>query len=215
MIDAAPTPARALGIDVGAERLHCVVLEADGRIADARILRADDLDGLRSLAAGASVTAIDAPAAPSTAPHAGDVSLSPKFRPARCAEIELGRLRRIWVPWVTPVSGPFPAWMLVGFTLFDALQDRPNVVETYPHAVFRTLAAGPVRPKRAADGIAARVALLEAAGVRESRLGMWSHDSLDAVAAAVTARGVLDGSAVGVTCGHDGSAIWLPEVRQA
>lgn len=105
--------------------------------------------------------------------------------------------------------------MAVGFTLFDAVRERPNVVETYPHAVFRTLAAGPVGPKRAADGIAARVALLEAAGVREPRLGMWSHDSLDAIAAAVAALGVLDGSAVGVTCGHDGSAIWLPEVRHA
>jgi predicted nuclease with RNAse H fold len=215
MIEAAGAQTRALGIDVGAERLHCVVLEAGGRIVDARVLRADDLDGVRALAATVSATAIDAPAAPSTAPHASDASLSAKFRPARCAEIGLGRLRRVWVPWVTPVAGPFPAWMAVGFTLFDAVRERPNVVETYPHAVFRTLAAGPVRPKRAADGIAARVALLEAAGVREPRLGMWSHDSLDAIAAAVAALGVLDGSAVGVTCGHDGSAIWLPEVRQA
>ena len=214
MTETAPAPTRALGIDVGAERLHCVVLEAGGRIVDARVLHADDLNGVLALAAGASATAIDAPAAPSTAPHAGDASLSTKFQPARCAEIALGRVRRIWVPWVTPIAGPFPTWMQVGFTLFDALRERPNVVETYPHAVFRTLAAGPVRPKRAADGIAARVALLEAAGVREPRLVMWSHDGLDAVAAAVTALGLLDGSAVGVTCGHDGSAIWLPGDRQ-
>jgi predicted nuclease with RNAse H fold len=215
MIEPTPAEPRALGIDVGAERLHCVVLGAGGRVVEARVLRADDLEGVRSLAATVMAIAIDAPAAPSTAPHASDASLSAKFRPARCAEIGLGRLRRLWVPWVTPVAGPFPAWMAVGFTLFEALRERPNVVETYPHAVFRTLAAGPVRPKRAADGIAARVALLEAAGVREPRLGMWSHDGLDAVAAAVAARGVLDSSSIGVTCGHDGSAIWLPEVRQA
>jgi hypothetical protein len=158
----------------------------------------------------APAVAIDAPSAPSTAPHLGDDTLSPKFSTARCAEIALGRNRRIWVPWVTPVTGPFPTWMQVGFTVFEALAGRPNVVETFPHAVFRTLAAGPLRPKRAADGISARVALLKTAGVLEPRLSMWGHDGLDAVAAAVTARGLTDRTAVSVTCGHDDSAIWLP-----
>lgn len=79
MIEGAGAQTRALGIDVGAERLHCVVLEAGGRIVDARVLRADDLDGVCALAATVSATAVDAPAAPSTAPHASDASLSAKF----------------------------------------------------------------------------------------------------------------------------------------
>ena len=211
----ADSDSRALGIDVGADRLHCVVLDAGGQIVDARVLEATDLVGLCMLADGAAVVAIDAPAAPSTAPHVADDTLSPKFRMARCAEIALGRTRRIWVPWVTPVARPFPTWMQVGFAVFEALAGRPNVVETYPHAVFRTLAAGPVRPKRAADGIAARVSLVETAGVLEPRLSMWGHDGLDAIAAAITARGLTDDTAVAVTCGHDGSAIWLPVAAAA
>lgn len=39
---------------------------------------------------------------------------------------------------------------------------------------------------------------------------MWSHDGVDALMAAETARGVESGSSEAVTCGHDGSAIWVP-----
>jgi predicted nuclease with RNAse H fold len=47
--------------------------------------------------------------------------------------------------------------------------------------------------------------------VTEARLEMWSHDGLDALLAALTAARCAEGVAVEVTCGHDGSAIWLPE----
>ncbi len=39
---------------------------------------------------------------------------------------------------------------------------------------------------------------------------MWSHDSLDALMAALIARDRTEGRAEMVTCGHDESAIWLP-----
>jgi predicted nuclease with RNAse H fold len=100
--------------------------------------------------------------------------------------------------------------MLVGFRLFAALEGHPDVVETYPHAVFRTLVGGPIAPKLTPEGRARRVTLLRAAGLRAPDLAASGHDALDAAAAALVALGVVDGSAVGVTCGHDGSAIWLP-----
>ena len=47
-----------------------------GTYAGVEELYVDDLDGVLSLAATVSAIAIDAPAAPSTAPHVGDASLS-------------------------------------------------------------------------------------------------------------------------------------------
>jgi hypothetical protein len=40
---------------------------------------------------------------------------------------------------------------------------------------------------------------------------MWSHDGLDALVAALIALRKADGTGLEVTCGHDSSAIWLPE----
>ena len=52
--------------------------------------------------------------------------------------------------------------------------------------------------------------LLQNRGVAIEGLEMWSHDSLDALLAALVAHDVAQGTAVKVGCGHDASAIWLP-----
>jgi predicted nuclease with RNAse H fold len=195
---------RFVGIDVGARRLHAVALDEGHRVLGAEAFAAGALDELRDWVGDADRVAIDAPDALSTEPHAGDETLSRKFRPARCGEIELGRRCGIWVSWVTPSGPPAPPWMEVGFALHDTL---PNTVETYPHAGFRTLAGAGTRlpPKSTAPGRAQRHELLRAAGV-ELHAGA-DHHTLDAAVAALAAEPV--------TCGHDGSAIWLPRAPGA
>ena len=190
------------GIDVGARIVHVVTLHP---AVHSYVFPAADLDGAARAVAGAEVIAIDAPAQPSAQPHAREEALSPKFRRARCCEIALGREHGIWVPWVAPPERPADPWMEVGFELFDALGKR--AVEVYPHAAFRMLAGGARLPRKTtAEGRAARIDLLQAAGVDPPDR---SHDSLDAAVAALTARHVADGTALRVTCGHDDSAIWL------
>lgn len=155
--------------------------------------------------------AIDAPSGLSTLVHADDLTLAPKFRVARCGEIALGREVGIWVPWVSPAVGvaELAPWSSVGLALFAACADAGiEAVETFPHAVFRTLNGGArVAAKSKPEGLAERAALLRAAGVDEPTLPLWGHDGLDAAAAAVVAT---DPEARSVTCGHDGSAIWIP-----
>jgi predicted nuclease with RNAse H fold len=203
------------GIDLGQRRVHLAVLDDRLSLAAARIVDVAVVDSLSEVLEKVEVVAIDAPSALSTAPHASDVGLSPKFRSARCAEISLGREHGIWVPWVTPTADrPLPPWMEVGFQVFE-LADRAGVraVEVFPHAGFRALARERIPPKLTAEGLQARADLLAAAGVKIEALPMWSHDSLDACLAALIARDVAAGRAVAATCGHDGSAIWLPEPR--
>jgi predicted nuclease with RNAse H fold len=197
------------GIDVGASRLHCVVLDAAGR-PSAMVCAADDLSRLADAVALAVVVAVDAPAQPSTEPHP---EIPGKFGRARCAEIALGREHGIWVPFVAPAARPAAPWMETGFAVFEALTrpDGPRVVEVYPYGGFRVLAGGARLPKKTSPaGASRRGELLQAAGVAAEGLDRRSHDSLDAAMAAVVARDVAAGAAVRVTCGHDDSAIWLP-----
>ncbi|MBD0280852.1 MAG: DUF429 domain-containing protein [Thermoleophilaceae bacterium] len=205
-----------VGIDVGARTLHCARLDAGGAVLNRAVLRAEDLDALTRWCAGAAAVAIDAPEAASTAPHSNDAGLAPKFRNARCAEIDLGRRHRSWVSWVAPSGPPFPAWMETGFRAFAALRarGRSQLLEVYPHACFRELAGGRrLARKQTAAGRHARTELLAGAGVRLDGLGALSHDDLDALVAALTALDAVRGGARRVTCGHDGSAIWLPGRR--
>ena len=201
-----------VGIDVGASRLHAVALR-DGHLAAAAVLDADAggaVDWVRSLAGAVTRVAIDAPSGLSTGAHAVDGALAPKFRAARCGEIALGRERGVWVPWVSPPAdaADVAGWIVVGLALFEALAEAGvDAVETYPHAVFRSLAGGKVPAKSSAAGLARRAELLRDAGVVEPTLPLWAHDGLDAAAAALVAA---DDDACPVTCGHDGSAIWLP-----
>ena len=199
------------GVDVGGDRLHVVVLDGRRAVVDAFVSDPSEVDAVvdRLSSGGVRRAGVDAPDAGSVAAHATDTTLTPKFRSARCGEIALGRERGIWVSWATPVEPPFARWMEAGFATHGALRARGiETVEVYPHAAFRVLAGGSRPPsKTTAAGLRARVDLLEAADVRGEHLAMWSHDALDAAAAALV---VADEHAVEVTCGHDGSAIWLP-----
>ena len=206
----------AAGIDVATDRVHVVVLDDARRVTEGWVHDPRDAGGLvaRLVEAGVRRAGVDAPDGPSAAAHAGDDTLSAKFRTARCGEIALGRAERIWVSWPTPAAAPFAGWMMSGFALYDAARAAGlAAIEVYPHAVFRTLAGGRIATKTSPAGIAARVSLLEAQGVDGGpHLALWSHDGLDAAAAALVA---LDESARCITCGHDGSAIWLPGYRPA
>ena len=202
-----------VGIDVAAERVHCVRLVRDARVDATEVFAAADLADLRRWLEGARAVAIDAPAQLSTAPHRHDPNVSTKFRTGRCAEIALGREHRSWVPWVTPTVRPTAGWMATGLAVYEALSDGAySVLEVYPHAGFRALAQGsPLPPKRTATGLRTRIGLLASAGVTAEHLPMWSHDGLDALLAALVALQSAAAKAVRVTCGHDDSAIWLPQ----
>ena len=203
-----------VGIDVGASRLHAVALR-DGVVLATAVLDVEPagvVEWVRSLKTAVERVAIDAPSALSTGAHRDDTGLAPKFRAARCGEVALGREHGVWVPWVSPPIGApqVAGWIVAGLALFDALGGAGfDAVETFPHAVFRTLAGAKVPPKSTPAGVARRVELLQAAGVDDVSLPLWGHDGLDAAAAALVAA---DPSARAVTCGHDGSAVWLPGV---
>ncbi len=201
-----------VGIDVGANRLHCVALDTDSRVIDARLFSPADLEDLVSWLNPAESIAIDSPDALSTARHSENQALSPKFRRARCAEIGLGQQRKVWVPWATPWEPPVAGWMQLGFNVFSRLRStHASVVEIYPHAGFLKLHGWKKLPsKSTVEGLVARATLLAEAGVDEARLNMWSHDSLDAALGALVALRFAQGRAESFTCGHDGSAIWLP-----
>jgi predicted nuclease with RNAse H fold len=205
---------RFVGIDVGARTLHCAAVGERGGLVERAALPALDRRALADWCDGAAVIAIDAPETPSRAPHRNRAELSPKFRTARCAEIELGRRHGTWVPWVPPQGPPFPGWMQAGFDAFDSLRrpGAPDVIEVYPFAGFRILAGGRrLAKKQTAAGRAERAALLARAGVTGAAVGDHSHDELDALLAAVVARDHARDAATAATCGHDGSAIWLPD----
>ena len=212
--------ARWLGIDLGASTLHAVVLSAaaDGRgeVEEARTFDSTDLAGVVTLAEGVDAIAIDAPVELSTAPHRADQSLSPKFRTARCGEIALGQQAGIWVPWVTPADpAKVSGWMTVGFATWAALRAAGHEpIEVYPAGVFRVL-NGTVPPKKSRlAGLRARVALLAQHVALPDSVDMWSHDGLDATAAALIARWSRDGRAERIghaapTC--DSSSVWIPD----
>jgi predicted nuclease with RNAse H fold len=202
-----------LGIDVGAKCLHCVAIDDAGRIQSVQLSDPAEAVALVSGYASARVVAVDAPSSLSTRPHLADPNprLSPKFRSARCAEIELNLRHRIAVPWVTPAGPPVPAWMEAGFGVFDAFRGAGvEVIEVYPHAAFRVLCGSRPPRKTTREGTGVRLDALARRGISGDTFPMWSHDGLDALVAAVVARDYANEVAVKATCGHDDSAIWLP-----
>lgn len=197
-----------VGIDVGSKWLHVVVLQQGGKVDTAGVVPPD---GLGPVLDGVTVVAIDAPDRPSAARHRDDASLK-KFRTARCAEIALGRGAGYWVPWVTPPDDEeVSPWMRTGFSVWRACEaagHKPR--EVYPHAIFRRLRGGGDLPAKSThEGVAERARLLASAGIRDRSLPMWSHDGLDAAAAALVAA---DPGAEAKTCADhpDQSGIWLP-----
>lgn len=204
----------AVGIDVGADRIHAVMLDESLTVVDGWVASPFDGEAAARLAALKPTSiAIDGPDGSSAAPYRDDFSLAPKWRTARGCEVELGLQRRIWVSFATP-SGPLTGWMAVAADLFDLARRAGHTpLEVYPHAVFRTLAGRRLPKKTTAAGIDARVAALEGAGVSGRHLALWSHDALDAAAAAVVAAHHGLGWAVAVSCTVDNTTIWLPGQR--
>jgi predicted nuclease with RNAse H fold len=210
--------APSVGIDVGATRLHCVVLNDESRVIETAIFQASQIGTLGDwLNNRGAMVAIDAPAQLSTCPHRDDPLLKPKFAVGRCAEIALAREYGTWVPWVAPTEAPTAGWIAVGLALFEELGARSvEAIEVYPHGAYRELVKPDRLPKKTTvAGVLARVAALRGAGIEEVHLDMWSHDGLDALVAAVVARDRLAGTARRASCGHDESAIWLPAALPA
>jgi len=179
-------------------------------VARAEVVRAAESEQLLGLMKGVEGLAVDSPGAWSTAPHAGDESVAPKFRLGRCGEIALGREYGIWVPWSTPPEPQPGTWMATGIALFETLRAAGHdPVEAYPYGGFRLLAGGRLPKKTRVEGRSARAALLRAAGIEIDGLER-SHDFLDAALVALVARHRSLGTARVATCGHDQSGIWLP-----
>jgi Protein of unknown function (DUF429) len=213
----------SVGVDLGASTIHVVAVHGDRdappSVRDVRTFEAADVDGVVALARGAAAIGIDAPSQLSTANHRDDDSISPKFRVARCGEIALGQEARIWVPWVTPwVATKVPSWMQVGFASWSALRAADHEpLEVYPAGVFRVL-AGSVPPRKTTRaGHDARVRLLARYVELPATTETWSHDTIDALAAALVAHQQAVGLARELR--HDGpgcdpSGIWLPAAPQ-
>jgi predicted nuclease with RNAse H fold len=198
------------GVDVGARRVHTVVIDGRGRVVRAEVVDACEPAAVLHLLREAQGVAVDSPGAWSTAPHAGDETVARKFRLGRCGEIALGREYGIWVPWSTPPEPAPGTWMATGIALFDALRAAGHdPIEAYPYGGFRLLAGGRLPKKTTPEGRAARAELLHSAGVEVNGLEK-SHDFLDAALVALVARQRSLGTARVATCGHDQSGIWLP-----
>jgi predicted nuclease with RNAse H fold len=204
----------ALGVDVGADRVHAVGLDTAGFVGLAEVLDPADRSGFTRLLSAidrSAPVAVDGPPAPSAAPFRDDATVSSKFRLARGCEVELGRRHGIWVSFAT---GPdaLTGWMAVAAQLHgDAAAAGHETLEVYPYAVFHVLNGSRPPRKTTAAGIAARVALLTAAGIRAPAIAMWSHDAVDAAGAALVALHRQRGTAQAVTCAADATSIWLPD----
>jgi predicted nuclease with RNAse H fold len=198
------------GVDVGARRVHAVVINGCGRLVSAEVVPAAETGALLEVLTRVRGLAVDSPGAWSTAPHAGDETIARKFRLGRCGEIALGREYGIWVPWSTPPEPAPGTWMATGIELFGVLRAAGHdPVEAYPYGGFRLLAGERLPKKTTREGRAARAQLLRSAGVEVDGLER-SHDFLDAALVALVARQRSLGTARVATCGHDQSGIWLP-----
>jgi predicted nuclease with RNAse H fold len=151
--------------------------------------------------------------------------------PSRTRVCDL-HLRRAGLPlYQVPVKAEAAAqladhWMAIGRRLFATLKGRaygyeapaqaatpgllgapPAVIEVFPHASFVTLLGGVPPAKSTRAGAHARVMLLREMGVRWDEY--YDHDSVDALACAVTAERFMRDKACGV--GHEREGlVWLP-----
>lgn len=183
-------------IELGQRRIHGVALDQDLTLANTWITDAAEMHALAGLLQDARVIAIDAAGGLSSAPHHDDQSLSPKFRSARCAEIALGRDRRISVPWATPTEEqPSPGMDARGI---PGVRHRTSIGRP-PHrglSLRRLSRAGGHEDRFQADGSrpASACGATDALGMSIDGLEMWSHDSLDACLAALIAHDAERGS---------------------
>ena len=218
-----------VGIDIAASR-PCVAVavrcgraldvvswtESDDRIAGDRARLFDWLDDLRPVAVG-----VDAPQRPRRSRGAA------ASRPRACdADLAHRRISIYQVPtraMAAEADGRY-TWMETGWEYFrelgrrgfeppadgslpGALGQAPAALEVYPHGTFATLLGGTPPPKSSRSGLHVRVAALRASGIVWDEY--FDHDSLDALAAALTAWRFVQGRATPVGDERDGF-IWLP-----
>jgi len=215
---------RAIGLDLGASTIHGVALSLEMNVDGKREVLAADLfdlatdeEALLDFCQSPHI-AIDAPDRLSQGLHVGDERMGQKFQTGRCAEGALGRKHGMWVPWTTPMIGePVPTWMASGFELWRLLREIEEPIEVYPHAIFLRLAGHALPKKQIAAGRKVRLEILATHVDLPAYCVAWSHDSIDALAAALVAWHRWTGTAERVYCGeedpwpnHDSSAIWLP-----
>lgn len=195
------------GVDVGARRVHAIVLRQDGVLSFVARY-AGEAEGVADFCSAAARVAIDAPGGPSAGAHRGDLSVAAKFRAGRCSEVPVPGVPA--VPWVSPLSvADAPGWMRTGFSVWSSLvATGAEVVETFPAAFFHRLHGGRwPPPKTSAAGRAVRLSLLSAVVDLPSDAARWGHDDLDAVACSVVAA--LGRPATHVCDRPDGSVMWL------
>jgi len=126
-----------------------------------------------------------------------------------------------------------PAWMGVGLDIYAQLKRRgyevpadgalpgafgrpPALIEVYPYAAFAALLGDRLTRKTTREGLRLRIATLRGEGVvwdRGRGEEYYDHDSLDALAAALTAWRYFQGAAYGVGNAREG-LIWLPVSRE-
>jgi predicted nuclease with RNAse H fold len=223
-----PVPV-VVGIDIAASRPCVAVAVRCGRTLEAVSWREADesdrgdrerlLDWLGELAPVA--VGVDAPQRPRRA--RGQAA----GRPRACdAALARRRISIYQVPTraVAEQADGLYAWMETGWEYFRELGRRgfeppapgamPGLLgqeaaalEVYPHGTFAALLGGTPPPKSTRAGLRVRVTTLRAAGVVWDEY--YDHDSLDALAAALTAWRFAQGRAAPLGDDRDGY-IWLP-----
>ena len=230
-MSAAPT---IVGIDVAAKRPCVAVALRPGRhgctVQDDDWFPTRDAGQLVEWVVGLDplVVAIDAPQAFNRhlPKSAGGVPKPPK---SRVCDWELRRRgihlyqvpgRDEWAGWPAAQK----AWMAVGFDLFDRLRrhgfERPTtpgmpgslgaaraVLEVYPHASFAALLGRMPASKTTRAGVKERIQLLRQHGIDWDFY--FDHDSLDALAAALTGWRYVQGLACGLGAEREG-LLWMP-----
>lgn len=218
MRDGGPTGLMFWGVDIASRALHAVGIDDQGRIVGSLVAGSSEIDALRREVGSSNIVAIDAPDQWSAAHHADDEGLPGKFRNARCAEISLRAMFGYSVSWPTP-SGirTRSSWMELGMEVHRSLNEVAHCIEVFPHACFLHLSGRWSLPKKSsAEGLRARAEILAGhVQLAADELALWSTDSLDALAAAVTARDAASERADVAACDlhEDGSAIYLPSAR--
>jgi predicted nuclease with RNAse H fold len=165
------------------------------------------------------VVAVDAPRAPSKGlllhPEAG----AKPYGGRKCDR----DLRRRGIPLyeVPRERADADPWMETGFQIYEILRDlgyqlpresgiARSAIEVYPHASFVTLLGGTPAKKSTDLGQTQRLEVLRRHGLRlDTRV---DPDSLDALAAALTAIRFLDGQASAVGDPEE-ALLWLPVDR--
>ncbi len=230
---------RAVGIDVGTDAHHVVVVTGPGparhgmnppTVTEAHVTVLDEpgsLEELEAVCERADAVGIDAPDQ-----QTDGCSLHGGAR-GRCAEVALAanahglaaRLLGGPVGMLTPArQAIFPArlgWMHTGFDLWSRLRaacPRVPLFEAYPSGSFRRLAAAvapPVRlvPRRSRLAAVQRLGLVADKVELPPAAALWCLDGVDALAAALAVYQLIVGSGCVVAehdhPGHDGSRIVL------